>query len=42
MSGIDCPWEKEFEMEWNKGRLANAVPGIVFHESDLSYSRTGA
>jgi DNA repair photolyase len=41
MAGIDCPWDKEFQMEWNKGRLAKAVPGIVFHEDDSTYSRGG-
>ena len=39
MKGIDCPWSLEFEMEWNRGRLASAVPGIGFHESDMTYSR---
>ncbi|MCK9571356.1 hypothetical protein M0R72_20575 [Candidatus Pacearchaeota archaeon] len=39
MAGLDCHWSKEFEMEWVKGRLAKAVPGIVFHADDLSYSR---
>lgn len=40
MRGSDCPWHEEFEMEWQEGRLANAVPGIVFHSDDLTYSRT--
>lgn len=39
MSGIDCPWSKEFEMEWGRGRLAKAVPDLVFHADDMTYSR---
>jgi DNA repair photolyase len=39
MAGIDCPWGKEFQMEWNRGRLAKAVPGIEFHADDMTYSR---
>jgi hypothetical protein len=40
MSGLDCPWHDEFKMEWRKGRLASAVPSIVFHSDDLTYSRS--
>lgn len=39
MAGIDCPWDKEFQMEWDRGRLAKAVPGIGFHAEDMTYSR---
>lgn len=38
MKGIDCPWDTEFEMEWNRGRLAKAVPGVEFHVEDFTYS----
>ena len=39
MSGMDCPWDTEFQMEWNRGRLAKAVPELVFHVGDNTYSR---
>ncbi len=39
MSGMDCPWDTEFQMEWNRGRLAKAVPELVFHVEDNTYSR---
>lgn len=39
MAGLDCPWYDEFEMEWQKGRLEKAVPELIFHEDDLTYSR---
>jgi hypothetical protein len=39
MKGLDCPWNDEFEMEWKKGRLSNAVPGLIFHADDQTYSQ---
>lgn len=39
MAGSDCPWHEEFLMEWNRGRLAGAVPGLVYHSNDQTYSR---
>jgi len=39
MRGMDCPWDTEFQMEWNRGRLAKAVPELVFHVEDNTYSR---
>lgn len=39
MAGLDCPWHDEFKMEWERGRLEKAVPGLVFHSDDLTYSR---
>lgn len=39
MQGLDCPWHDEFRLEWEKGWLEKAVPGIVFHEDNLTYSR---
>lgn len=39
MGGLDCPWHDEFEMEWQKGRLAKAVPGVEYHAEDNTYSR---
>ena len=39
MQGVDCPWAEEFEMEWRRGRLAKAVPGVEFHADDDTYSR---
>ena len=39
MKGIDCPWSEEFEMEWNRGRLAKAVPELRFNEEDKTYTR---
>ena len=38
MGGLDCPWSEEFEMEWRRGRLAKAIPYIVFHADDMTYS----
>jgi len=35
---LDCPWSEEFEMEWRRGRLAKAIPYIVFHADDMTYS----
>ena len=39
MSGLDCPWHAEFEQEWKKGKLARALPDVVFHPEDQTYSR---
>lgn len=39
MRGHDCPWHAEFEQEWNKGKLERALPEIVFHPDDKTYSR---
>lgn len=39
MEGLDCPWNVEFEEEWNKGKLARALPEIVFNQDDRTYSR---
>ncbi len=39
MQGHDCPWHTEFEQEWEAGKLERALPDVVFHEEDLSYSR---
>ena len=39
MSGLDCPWHAEFEQEWNRGKLARALPDVVFHPEDQTYSR---
>ena len=30
--------DPEFEMEWRRGRLAKAIPYIVFHADDMTYS----
>ena len=38
MKGMDCPWHDEFKAEWERGKLARALPGLVFHPEDLSYS----
>ena len=38
MKGMACPWHDEFKAEWEKGKLARALPGLVFHPEDLSYS----
>jgi len=32
------PWHDEFRAEWEKGKLARALPGLVFHPEDLTYS----
>jgi len=39
MQGMNCPWHAEFEAEWNKGRLADAIWNLRFHEDDKTYSR---
>jgi len=39
MRGLDCPWHAEFKQEWEAGKLARALPDVIFHEEDLSYSR---
>lgn len=39
LHGIDCPWETEFCMEWSKGTLSKAVPELIYHEEDETYSR---
>lgn len=39
MRGLDCPWHEEFKQEWEAGKLARALPDVIFHEDDLSYSR---
>ena len=39
MRGLDCPWHEEFKQEWQAGKLSRALPDVVFHPEDLSYSR---
>jgi DNA repair photolyase len=39
MKGLDCPWYEEFKSEWESGKLARALPDVIFHPDDLSYSR---
>ena len=39
MAGHDCPWHAEFEKEWNSGKLAKAVPELIFHDKDKTYTR---
>ena len=39
MHGLTCPWHAEFEQEWNRGKLARALPDVVFHPEDQTYSR---
>ena len=39
MSGRKCPLNEEFEKEWNSGLLAKAVPELIFHEEDKTYTR---
>lgn len=39
MKGLACPWHDEFKAEWEKGKLARALPGLVFHPEDLTYSK---
>lgn len=39
MDGQHCPWSQEFQQEWDSGKLARAVPGLVFHPEDKTYSR---
>ena len=38
MKGMACPWHDEFKVEWERGKLARALPGLLFHPEDLSYS----
>jgi DNA repair photolyase len=40
MKGHSCPWLPEFEKEWNAGKLAKAVPELIFHEEDKTYTRS--
>jgi len=39
ITNYDCPWHDEFESEWNKGKLARSIPGLIFNEEDKTYSR---
>jgi len=39
MRGHNCPWRTEFQKEWNAGNLAKAVPELIFHDEDKTYSR---
>ncbi len=39
MRGHNCPWNAEFEQEWNKGKLERALPEIVFNRDDKTYTR---
>lgn len=39
MGPLECPWDKEFRMEYENGKLERSLPEIVFHKEDKSYSR---
>jgi DNA repair photolyase len=39
MRGHKCPWNEEFEKEWDSGRLAKAAPELIFHEEVRTYTR---
>ncbi len=39
MEDMPCPYREEFEQEWRKGRLSRAVPELIFHTEDETYSR---
>jgi len=39
MRGHDCPWHDEFNQEWNKGKLSESIPELIFHKEDKTYSR---
>ena len=40
MKGLDCPWHEEFKSEWEAGKLARALPDVIFHPEDGTYSRS--
>ena len=40
MSDPKCPWNEEFEKEWNLGLLAKAVPELIFHEEAKTCTRS--
>ena len=39
ISNYDCPWYDEFQTEWNKGKLARSISGLIFNDDDKTYSR---
>jgi len=39
MSGFACPWYSEFKDQWEKGKLAESIPELLFHDEDKTYSR---
>jgi len=39
MHRLECPWREEFEQEWDKGKLAEIMPELLFHDEDKTYSR---
>jgi DNA repair photolyase len=40
LAGLDCPWHEEFKSEWEAGKLARALPDVIFHPEDGTYSRS--
>lgn len=39
IGNLDCPWDVEFQHEYEAGKLARAVPGLIYHKEDKTYSR---
>lgn len=39
IKGHNCPFVTEYQQEWNSGKLERAIPGLLFNQEDLTYTR---